>query len=594
MVGVLTLCAIAHPAYRLIGPMLTHPGAMGFHDWDGEASYRYITTLSLLKHHELPWWHPYFCGGFPAWGSGEMATNLVSPFLPAYLFLPISLALRVEIVGSAALSLFATWLFVGRFTQNAGLRALAAIAYTLNGRYALQMASGHAWHMAFAWTPLVLYAFDVSLERGRLRMACWAGAAMAMMVYTGGIYPLPHTAILVIGYAILLAIGLRSLRPLVAMAITGATSLGLAAPKLLPIVEVMGRWPRIMDSYEAIDLPRLYEMLANPDQAFTHGPVAVPQFGWHEYGIYVGPAVVACMVLAVLASGGAKFGALRAMGILFFVLGLGTFHRLAPWTLLHKLPAFSSQHVPTRFLYIGVLMLVAAFAAFVGSTVDQLDRRVPWVSLLFLFPAWRIGLEMADVGAQTTKHVFYMEQPKVERLPDFVQVARPEYDFTPPDSRAAASILAMQRNEGFVECDNVPNDAQPRGAIARGTPKYRGEAYLEDGVGTARITHWTTNGAVVEVTGGSANTVLVYNMNWDPGWSANGAPALDVGNAVATVLPSGSGRVEFRYRPRTIGMAMLAFLATLLALALTHPAAISWLRTEWRRRFARAGQLAQQ
>jgi hypothetical protein len=354
--GLIAFAVCAHAAYRVIGPMLANPDAMGQHDWDSEASYRYITTLSLLKYHEMPWWHPYLCGGFPAWGYGEGATNLVSPFLPLHLLLGVREALRCEIVGNTALSLVATWLFVGRFTKNAGLRALVAMVYSLNGRFALQITSGHAWHLQYAWTPLALYLFDVSLDRGKLRTACWAGAAIAMIVYAGGLYPLPHTALAVGGYAVFVAIAKRKLRPLVALAITGASAVGLASLKLLPVMEVMKRWPRTIDSYETVDLGRLYEMLANPHQTFSAGPVPPPQWGWHEWGIYVGPVVVACMVLVLVAAwGGPRSSAVRGVGIVFFCLGVGAFHEYAPWTLLHKLPIFSSQHVPSRFVYVAIL-----------------------------------------------------------------------------------------------------------------------------------------------------------------------------------------------------------------------------------------------
>ena len=58
---------------------------------------------SLLRYHELPGWNPYACGGYPAWGYIEGGTILVSPFLPAYLALPLALALRVEVLGSGLL-----------------------------------------------------------------------------------------------------------------------------------------------------------------------------------------------------------------------------------------------------------------------------------------------------------------------------------------------------------------------------------------------------------------------------------------------------------------------------------------------------------
>ena len=52
----------------LLAPMLADFSTFGFHDWDVETAYRYITVLSLKQYGEGPWWHPWLCGGFPAFG----------------------------------------------------------------------------------------------------------------------------------------------------------------------------------------------------------------------------------------------------------------------------------------------------------------------------------------------------------------------------------------------------------------------------------------------------------------------------------------------------------------------------------------------
>jgi hypothetical protein len=208
---------------------------------------------------------------------------------------------------------------------------------------------------------------------------------------------------------------------------------------------------------------------------------------------------------------------------------------------------------------------------------------------VLLLPAWRIGLDIADVGAVSTSHVFYMKSPKIEARADFVQSNLPEFNYSPPDSRDGGSLLAMERNEGYVYCDLVPNNAKPQGAIAKELPGYKGEVYILDGPGSAKVVGWTTNSAVIEYAGVKPGSTLVYNMNWDPGWSANGQPAPEVLHAVGATLPEASGRVELRYRPRSMGSALLVFLATVLAIGFGPrlPSAFGRLR----RRLYRRGQL---
>ncbi len=45
--------------------------------------------LSLKRYHEAPFWHPFLCGGFPAFGDTETASNFISPYLPLYLLADI-------------------------------------------------------------------------------------------------------------------------------------------------------------------------------------------------------------------------------------------------------------------------------------------------------------------------------------------------------------------------------------------------------------------------------------------------------------------------------------------------------------------------
>src|SRR4051812_25668890 len=84
----------------VVSPALASPGKMGILDWDSHAAYRFITWMSLKQYGEFPWWHPYFCGGFPAWGQAEGVSNLVSPFAPLYWALPFIWAFKLEAIGA--------------------------------------------------------------------------------------------------------------------------------------------------------------------------------------------------------------------------------------------------------------------------------------------------------------------------------------------------------------------------------------------------------------------------------------------------------------------------------------------------------------
>ncbi|HEY5242996.1 MAG TPA: hypothetical protein VIJ22_16060, partial [Polyangiaceae bacterium] len=111
------------------------------------------------------------------------------------------------------------------------------------------------------------------------------------------------------------------------------------------------------------------------------------------------------------------------------------------------------------------------------------------------------------------------------------------------------------------------------GAHAEGEPEYRGEAFVAERHGTAKLVSFTPNAMDVEVRGALPGDHVVLNQNWDPGWTANGERALSWNDSVATVVTTDPQLTHFRYRPKTLWLGMLLFLVALAA-----PAAMPILR----------------
>jgi hypothetical protein len=547
----------------LLAPFFDDLRLYGFHDWDAHSAYRYITVVSLTKYHEMPFWHPWFCGGYPAWAFSEGATNLVSPYLPAYLALPVQIAERVEVVGSALTGLLTTYLFAGRFTKSVGLRALCAVVYAINGRWALQISTGHTWHLQYAWLPLALWFYCEAQDPGKARYAIYGGIVVALLVYMGGIYPLPHTVLALTIFMVVMVAAQRSLRPVWTLAIVGFCGLGFAAPKLFPMMEYMSRNPRTIDSPEFIDIRQLVVMMTDPMQSYHHAPIAIGPWGWHEFGIYIGlPAFIAMCIGLMFASRRQGY-APRIAGVVFLLLGFGSFHPNAPWPLLHKVPPFSSQHVPTRFLHTAVLMLTISFAVVVGRYLEKQLRARPWLDLLVLVPVYLIAVDIAEVGRKSTEHVFYLAAPPITPARDFHHEQQQPYNYSPPDW-GGANLLSMFANTGRFDCYGVPIDPSTRGAIPKGTPGYRGEAYVVNAPGDAVVSKWSPSSAVVEYANAGEGAIVVYNMNWDPNWRADGEPAWEYAHAVAHPVKPGAGRVVFKYYPRPMNAALGVFGLTVL------------------------------
>ncbi len=567
----------------VLAPAFVNTNTIGGHDWDQMESHRYVVMKTILRFHQFPFWDPYSCGGHTTWGGVESATNVVSPWLPFYLLMNLPHAMRAEIVGSALVSALGAWLLAGRFTRSPAARALVVVAFSVNGRWALQIASGHTWHLAYAWVPWALYFYDRAVGADptrpppRRRDVVLLAACLAIMVYTGGIYPLPHVSLAIALYGVFLAFLTRSFRPIWVGLAAAPIALGLAASKLLPIVDVFWRHPRLVDSTEAIDLTTFLAILTAPNQVMGSMPARVPAWGWHEYGMYVGWTVVVLVTLGCLFGRGVRESPLKWVGLFFTLLGFGAFDPNSPWAILHQYPVFRAQHVPTRWMYTALLLLLVVTAAVLEKVLRRSGRARAWLEVGTIAAVAWIARDVGVGARQALEHAFSNGMPPVvDSLGPFhTEIHMPaEFNFSP--DWAPPSLPAEMGNFGTIDCgtfpafDNVFRDKNGRtpglGARGRGDPLYKGEVFVAEGVGQAKVTSFTPNVVTVQVTGATAGEHLVLNQNWDPGWRADGVPAINLADQVAATLSGPNAIVVFRFRSRFFGTGLVALAVTVAAI----------------------------
>jgi hypothetical protein len=363
-------------------------------------------------------------------------------------------------------------------------------------------------------------------------------------------------------YALIVAIGTRRIRPITTLAVAGFTAIGFSAPKLFAIVDAMTVAPRLIESKEVIGLAELLVMMTDPKQAYGTFPVRVPAYGWHEWGIYVGVPGVAVLVLGLLFGRSTRENALRLIGLLLLLLGFGAFHENSPWALLHKLPVFASQHVPSRFHYPMVLVLGLAFVSFASRYLDRALVNRRWLDVPLLGIVFLIGLDVTRVSQRPFGQAFWMEAPdRIEGPKIFEHKTNPPVYYKKSDW-AGPILLSMFANTGVIRCYGIPDFAGV-GAKAADAPGYKGRAWLPYDSGTAEVVRWSPNHATVEVKNAQPGALVVYNMNWDASWRADGKRADKHENLVATHLAPGQTRVVFRYFPRTFKGSVPLFFLTL-------------------------------
>lgn len=553
----------------MVAPAFAKPLTLGGHDWDEMEAQRELVVKTIKQYGQFPFWNPYACGGHSSWSSIQGGTNLISFWLPFYLLLDLPLAIRIELVGAALLGAVGVWCWASRFTRSAALRAFACVVWICNGRWALQATTGHAWHLYYAWMPWVLYFFERAWGGARAPLA-WqrrdvvlGGVCWALMIYNGAIYPLPHTAFLLGIYAAIVGIRLRTLRPLLVAATSGLVGLGLAAPKLIPVADELRRYPRLVESHEVIDLNGFVQLLVARDQDLGARPAQIVQWGWHEYGMYIGWASVLVIGIATVFAKTPRERALRWAGAAAIALGFGYFHEYSPWGLLHELPIFKSQHVPSRWLYPGLLCLCIVTLSVLDRALERTRRARLALELLLLPAVGAIAYDIAMQSNRPMRHSFWMHLPPIAVEQKFHQEGKvplelqyPVRDYAPP------AMPAMLANVGVIDCTMHPGlnvwarDAAGRapglGARGRDDADYRGEAFTVSGKGHAEITRFSPNAVTLRVSGAAPGDLVVLNQNWNDGWSVNGKAALNYQDRIAAPIGASDQQFELRYRPRLL------------------------------------------
>jgi hypothetical protein len=414
---------------------------------------------------------------------------------------------------------------------------------------------------------------------------------MALMVYSGGIYPVPQTAFLLVVYALVLAIVTRRWRPIGNVLAVGAIGAGLSAPKLLPILESLSRYPRLVLSTESIDLTTFLTILTSHDQSVGSRPADIHQWGWHEYGMFVGWAAFVALACGALFARGQRATALRWTACLLLLLGFGNFHEYSPWNQLHNFPVFRSQHVPMRWLYVAALVFALLAAGLAEGILRRaaLVRARPVGELAALAFAAYVAIDIGRVANLPMQSAFGMNPPAVRQELSAFHVEKTvpaslRYtagDYAPP---ALPSEIA---NVGTIECITFPGlnvyardgagHAPGLGARGKGDASYKGEAFTVGG-GRADILEWTPNSVTVAVSGAVPGDVVVLNQNYDPGWTVNGASALNHEDTVAAPISQASQVFVFRYRPRPLGLSLFVFALTVGGIAAAFRLRRLWLK----------------
>jgi hypothetical protein len=524
--GLVILAALAFGA-AFTYPLLLHLRVLtSFWDWDFALELMVAARRSIVQYHQLPLWNPWMCGGAPLLGNPQ--ARILNPFFPLVL-----------IFGPAAGTHLAVWLhlamtWAGGYVLGRvlGMRPLGAVAcasaFASSSWFALHVASGELVMMGFCYFPWLLAFTELAVER-RLGWVWPAALALALMWLDGNPYPPSYGALVLAVLAPVLAVQHGSVRPLWVTASVLALGLTLAGPHLMLSYRFAAAHPR-PTGLDSGTLHALGVALFSRNQDLQRSSEVMS--GWHEIGAYVG------LFMALAIAGLSRPRRALPWALLAAVMAtltMGARGPWWPWSLLHKLPVFSWERLPYRF----IVPMVQAIAVLAGFGTD-------WIAAAggFGVAAALIAIATLDCLWVGTYNLSYSLRNPVPAVTagDFRQVREPGTGYYVV-SRDMLRVTLM--NQGIINCNDY---SQWKTAVqGNGDPGYRGEQYIL-GKGTAELLRWTPNRLEFAVDAPGPAT-LVVNQNYDRFWrlTAGRGSVISQGGLLAVSIPAGKQRLELSY-----------------------------------------------
>jgi hypothetical protein len=552
---------------------------LNLHTWGGTFDWGYFFFLAevdratVVQYGQFPFWNPYYCGG---------AVHLANPqtyFLsPTFLFIwafGTPLGIRLTLTTAILLAVDGMRRFLRALGVNPVPALVGGTGYAVSGALAQHLGGGHVGWVGFCVLPYVLHSFHRAFDGdGQKRHVLYGGLFLAWIFGHFGGYTYPYSGLTLGIWGMLWAVARRRpLRGVAVIAGISAFSVGLAAVRMLPILEFMRGHPRIRPDVDIVRPSEFWEIYA-----VHHTERGVPghPYVWPEYGNFLGIAAVVLVAIGVWVVARHR-KALRPLAyatVIFLVFQIGNVPGF-PWWLLKHLPVLRFMRAPCRFT-----ILAGMFACgLVAVAVDRLVSPLGFHGLggrLMTRERRLLGLAGALLAIG-----FIADASAFNRGQWFQTLTTPPPAETPARSfeQVRGSRHRMyaypRQNRGTLDCfEEAPLDISPR--LRTGQPE---EYPLEDSMGTVRRVSWSPNQIVVD-TDFQRPGVVVVNQNFHKSWHAEGGGVFNEGGLLAARVAAGRHRVRFWFLPTSFLIGLAVTLSTFVCGA--------WLWWRWAPHRARA------
>jgi len=316
-----------------------------------------VAAARIVWSGQLPLWNPYIFDGMPLLAAAQ--GGLLFPLNWFYLFFSPVVATDLMVISAYMLAALGAYLYARRTGASVAGAIVTSLIWQWGSFLIGQISHINIVHAA-AMLPWVLWALERYAGRSSRAWGAGLAALVALQAFAGHQQALAYSLILVVAYAIVMALADRPARKRYLSALVFvAAGLLLAAVQIVPTFELLRNSPRVAASYDffvSFSMPRRFVstavapyIMGGGDGRLFRAPY-IGQAFYTEYVVYAGVLAIMLALVALLLKPDTRTKFWVVAGLTCLVLAFGSGAPLYLYRIVYYVPILNLFRVPARHL----------------------------------------------------------------------------------------------------------------------------------------------------------------------------------------------------------------------------------------------------
>jgi hypothetical protein len=510
----------------------------GTADWDFSNFIHAVPVWTIKYFHQFPLWNPYVLGGSTLIGNPQNPSPVSLTFLLSLIAGPVA-GIKLGNAFNAVIGMAGMYLLMEYFGTIWIARILAAVILAFNGTVVYHVSQGHfMWMMAMYWPWMTLFFLKGLNDR---RWIYAAAFVLSLQFWGGSIYQFTFAIVILGLLSVLFVLRDKKTSYLLRFAEMMGAFVIFSAPRLFMVMETLYRFPRVIGNEDTQVAGNVfYYAFLCPDQMHNH----VAGLKVDEFSAYVG--LIPCVLAIIAFYQWKKYWPYLCVLVFSLVMGLGNCPYSPFWPVFHLLGA-GYAHFSTRSFLISIFFISLTAGFSLSYLVSRWRQQYPIVAVAACVAVIFVTYNLFAVLSPIRKFTVTQARQQADFNPSipFSQLdVTQEEEFRFANSSMLDRLLQNTGTSNGYDALPIPSHAHPKNAQG-----YRGEFYLQAGLGAAEIASWSPNqwNVKLHVT---QKDVLIVNQNFDPGWKTRPPKkVLNVNGLLGVEVAPEDAEIIFYYLP---------------------------------------------